>query len=136
MKQELAKPHFGLHITVDAYGCDSKVLNSNAKSVQFLNALVRQLQMKKLIEPVVVQAAANDKKDPGGYSGFVIIQESHISIHTFPKRKFISIDLYSCTDFNTRDAQAFVKKYYGAKSLEVNIVVRGKRYPMKDIIGA
>ena len=134
MKQELSKPHFGLHITVDAYGCDSKVLNSNTKSVQFLNSLVRQLGMKKLIEPVVVEASANDKKDPGGISGFVMIQESHISIHTFPKRKFISIDCYSCTDFDTRAAQAFIKQFYAAKSLEVNTVIRGKRYPMKDLV--
>ena len=134
MKQELAQPHFGLHLTVDAYGCDEKTLNNRAKSTKFLNTLVAQLGMRKLIEPVVVHAVANDKKDPGGYSGFVMIQESHISIHTFPKRKFISIDLYSCTDFNTRTAQDYIKEFYAAQSLETNTIIRGKRYPMKNIV--
>jgi len=90
--------------------------------------------MKKLLQPVLVKAKANDKKDPGGYSGFVMIQESHLSVHTFPKRQFVSIDAYSCTDFDYRDAIGFAKAFFRAGSIETNVIVRGKKYPMSNVI--
>jgi len=49
------------------------------------------------------------KKDPGGWSGFVIIAESHISIHTFPARRFVSIDVYTCKNGLKKD---FIIFYY------------------------
>ena len=33
---------------------------------------------------------------PYGVSGVVVIQESHLSIHTWPERKFAAIDIFTC----------------------------------------
>lgn len=52
--------------------------------------------MTALSATEVYYAASNDKKGPGGWSGFAVIQESHISIHTFPERGFLSADVYTC----------------------------------------
>lgn len=89
--------------------------------------------MKRLIPPYVVRAPGNGKKDPGGYSGFVIIQESHISIHTFPARRFISIDVYSCKDFKVSPVISFFRRAFGIRKIEQNLVVRGKEYPVQDL---
>jgi len=35
-----------------------------------------------------------------GYSSFVMIAESHISIHTFPELRYASFDCYSCKGFD------------------------------------
>lgn len=130
----LKKPHFGLHITLDGYKCNYEILNNLKAVFDFLNSAVRELGMKKLLEPRVVSAKANFKKDPGGYSGFVMIQESHISIHTFPKRRFVSIDVYSCTDFDYKLMIKFTKEFFQIKSVETNVIIRGRRYPFKDLI--
>lgn len=89
--------------------------------------------MKRLIPPYVVAAPANGKKDPGGWSGFVIIQESHISVHTFPARRFVSIDVYSCKMFNPRLAISFFRRVFGIRKIETNLVARGKEYPLANI---
>lgn len=89
--------------------------------------------MTRLIPPYVVAAPANRKKDPGGYSGFVIIQESHMSVHTFPARRFVSIDVYSCKKFSPRPVVAFFRRVFGIRKVETNLVVRGKEYPQADI---
>ena len=60
--------------------------------------------MHKLIEPIVVEVGQLSDKDPGGLSGYVLIAESHISIHTFPLRGFVSADVYTCQ--NSLDARA------------------------------
>ena len=46
-------------------------------------------------------------KSGGGVSGFVLIAESPISIHTFVERYYVNIDIFSCKSFDadqvTRD---------------------------------
>ncbi len=126
--------HFGEHITLDGYGGSAELLNDEALVKRLLNELPKELGMNALIEPLVVFAPENDLKDPGGWSGFVIIAESHISIHTFPKRGFISADVYTCQ--NGLD-QEKIKRYFidlfDLKDLEVNFVIRGTKYPEKNI---
>ena len=68
--------------------------------------------MHAINEPVVVEVGPKNRKDPGGLSGFVMIAESHISFHTFPKRGFVTIDVYTCqneldTDKLTREFTDF-----------------------------
>ena len=133
IEKELKKPHFGLHLTFDGYGCNPRILNSRAAAERFLNLLARDLKMRKLLGPKVVYTPGNDSKDPGGFSGFLIIQESHFSVHTFPKRRFVSIDVYSCRDFDCREASRFIKKFFHARSAEVYIVVRGRQYPLRNL---
>lgn len=90
--------------------------------------------MRRLIPPYVVRAPANRKKDPGGWSGFVIIQESHISVHTFPARRFVSIDVYSCKDFNPAPVRRYFLRVFGIKKMENNLIVRGKDYPRYNLV--
>ena len=33
-------------------------------------------------------------------SGFVLIAESHITIHTFPERGYVNVDIFSCRAFD------------------------------------
>lgn len=131
---QLKKPHFGLHLTFDGYRCDPRVLGSPTEVKRFLRLLVRRLAMRRLFGPKVVQAPAVGKKDPGGYSGFVVIQESHVSVHTFPKRRFVSIDVYSCKDFNHERAISFIQKFFRTHAHETSLIIRGKRYPAGNLL--
>lgn len=132
--KEIKKPHFGLHLTLDGYGCDPQLLGDRTTVSRFLIVLAKKLHLNILFGPKVVFAPGNQRKDPGGYSGFVIIQESHFSVHTFPKRKFVSIDVYSCRDFDYKKAAAFIKNFFRVHSIEINVVVRGRKYPQKNLL--
>jgi len=125
--------NFGLHLTLDGYFCDFKKLNDFALVARSLAELPLRMRMHPLCPPYVVEAAGNDKKDPGGFSGFVMIQESHISVHTFPRRRFVSIDVYSCRNFNTTPVISYFRKVFGIRKVETNIVVRGTEYPHANI---
>lgn len=118
---------------MDGYFCDSRKLDNLATITAALTDLPKKMRMHLLIPPYVVHAGANGKKDPGGWSGFVMIQESHISIHTFPRRRFVSIDVYSCRNFKTAPAVSYFKKMFGIQKVEVNVIVRGQEYPMANI---
>lgn len=126
--------NFGVHLTIDGYQGDADSLNNMRLIFDALNHLPEKLGMKKLNPPYVVSAPPNNKKDPGGFSGFVMIAESHISIHTFPKKRFASIDIYTCRN---RLPEKFVlnyfKKIFKFKELETNFIKRGLKFPKANL---
>jgi len=126
--------HFGEHLMIDGYGGDFELLNSEAVVKRALDELPLVMGMNKLAPPVVYSAPDNGKKDPGGWSGIVVIAESHISVHTFPARGFVSIDVYTCQNgLDQERIKEYFKKAFKLNELEVNFVLRGKKYPLQNI---
>src|SRR3989344_8007317 len=122
--------HFGEHLTIDGYDGNPDKLDDKKLVLNCLIDLPTYLGMKALSEPQVFQAPDNGIKDPGGWSSFVVIMESHISIHTFPKRKFVSIDVYTCkNDLDTEKVKKFFIKAFDLKDTETNFIKRGTKYP-------
>ena len=125
---------FGEHLTIDGYCGNYDKLNDKNLVMKVLNDLPNLLGMKKLSNPEVYFAPDNDKKDPGGWSGFVVIAESHISIHTFPRRRFLSADVYSCkNDLNIDFILDYFSKTFELKNIEKNFINRGTLYPSENI---
>ena len=115
---------------LDGYEGDSALLNDKDLVLKCLNELPELLGMKKLSNPEIYWAAGNGQKDPGGWSGFVVIEESHISIHTFPGKRFVSADVYTCQNgLNTTYITDYFKKNFLLSDIESNFVKRGTRYP-------
>lgn len=94
----------------------------------FLNKLVEFLGMHKQSEPVVVRTDHDKFPDKRGLSAWVPLVESGIQIHTLTLKDFITIDIYSCRDFDKDLVRDFVKSYFSAKELEEHYVLRGMRY--------
>ncbi len=127
--------HFGEHITIDGYEGNPKKLDSKRIVKSALKDLVKELHMRALKQPIVVHAGDNHVKDPGGWSGFVMIAESHISIHTFPKRRFLSADVYTCKNgMDMEYVVDFFKKRFELQDVETNFVKRGLRYPEHNLV--
>lgn len=125
---------FGVHLTLDGYGGNPEKLNDPELVKKSLNEVIDKLGMEKLTEPVVKYAEPRNMKDSGGYSGFVVIVESHISIHTFPKKKFVSIDAYTCKDEMNKDLVVeYFKEVFELEETEVQFFRRGLKFPMQDL---
>jgi S-adenosylmethionine decarboxylase len=121
--------NFGVHLTIDGYKGDREKLNNFELIYNLLNQLPGEISMQKLMPPYVIIAPPVTQKDQGGISGFIIIAESHISIHTFPEKGFISIDVYTCK--NEMDSDKIVnyfKDVFNLKEIEVNIIKRGTKF--------
>ncbi|MEX2007785.1 MAG: adenosylmethionine decarboxylase [Candidatus Levyibacteriota bacterium] len=126
--------HFGEHLTIDGYGGDKNLLDNKDVVLGILGNLPKELGMRILREPEVVYAPDNDLKDPGGWTGFVVIAESHMSIHTFPLRGFVSIDVYTCKNgMDTDFILKYLKEKFDLKDIESNFIKRGTRYPGENI---
>lgn len=130
-----SETHFGEHLMLDAYGGSEVHLRNEDAVRACLSDLPARLGMTILAEPKVHWAQPNGIKDPGGWSGVVIIAESHISIHTFPDRKFASIDVYTCRNgIPVQEVLDFFVERFGFSDLETNFVKRGTRYPAENLV--
>ncbi len=127
--------NFGVHMMLDGYNGDEKLLNSMELVYKALHDLPYKIKMRPLMPPYVVHAPPMSKKDSGGFSGFVMIAESHISIHTFPKRKFVSIDVYTCKNKIAIVTVAdYFKKIFKLRDVEIQVARRGLKFPKHDLV--
>ena len=115
----------GSHLTLDCLGCTGSILKDADELRTFLEKLVFVLGMRKLMDPVLVRCENKlNSWDQGGISSFVMIAESHISIHTFPEAGLVTADVYSCKPFDTEGAISMFKKVFVAKEIKTQIIKR------------
>lgn len=110
---------------IDGHKCDNKRLGNYELVFKLLDSMPKQLKMTKVTMPYVIKWKDKGSKVEG-ITGFVIIAESHISIHTFPQTSYITADIYSCKEFNTKKATELIVKAFKIKEVEINLVKRGK----------
>ena len=97
--------------------------------------LPEKISMQKMCDPLVEISDGNNQKDPGGVTGIVLIKQSHISIHTFSKRRFVSVDVYTCTDDLDVDfIIQYIKDNFKLEDVETHHIKRGTRYPAQNIV--
>lgn len=126
---------FGVHLTIDGYMGDYKLLNDMSIVFKLLNELPEKIGMHKMMPPYVVYSPPLSKKDSGGYSGFVMIVESHISIHTFPGKRFVSIDVYTCKNrLPVQFVVDYFKDAFKLEETEVHEIRRGQKFPENDLV--
>lgn len=121
--------HFGEHITIDGYGGSVILLNDEILVTSILNELPSLIGMRILAPVKVYFAKGNSAKDLGGWTGVVIIEESHISIHTFPMSSFVSIDVYTCQNgLNVGFIKNYFVKNFALTEIEINFIKRGTKF--------
>ncbi len=84
-----AVEQFGVHLMIDGYDADPIRLADRFLLEALLRDLPDHMGMHRISEAVIVEVGPKNRKDPGGISGFVMIAESHFSLHTFPARRLL-----------------------------------------------
>lgn len=115
----------GFHLTLDGFGCQSKHLGDLDTVYQFLERTPDLIGMKKLMPPYVLRYTAPHDPDEWGVTGFVVVAQSHVAIHTYPERGYLALDIYSCEEFDLEDAILYARELFGAKEMVVNYLDRG-----------
>jgi S-adenosylmethionine decarboxylase len=125
---------FGPHLLLDGYGCDKERLTDLNLIYRVLEELPARIGMTKIMPPYVFKYSGLKPED-WGLSGFVLIAESHVSIHTFPEKNYASVDIFSCRAFDTEFAVEYLKSTFGMTRVECKVLDRGTEFP-KDLSSA
>jgi S-adenosylmethionine decarboxylase len=117
-----------MHLTIDGFGGDRERLSSETLVRSLLDRFPGEIRMTKISEPHV-QRYVGDKPEDWGVSGFVIIAESHIAVHTFPERGYVWVDIFSCKAFEAPAAVEIVVDEFGLSRVKTDVHERGLEYP-------
>lgn len=119
---------FGQHLMMDAYGCEKNKLTDINYIYDFLSNYPSKIKMTKIMPPYVFRYSGLKPED-WGLSGFVLIAESHISIHTFPEKLYLTLDIFSCKPFNQQKAVEDIKRFFSIARAEIKNLERGLEFP-------
>lgn len=114
------KPHFGRHYLVDFKDCDPATIERvTATRAIFLEA-AREAKATLLGELF-------HQFEPVGVSGVLLIAESHISVHTWPEDRFVSVDIFTCGEEMDPDiAIEVMTRGFRAAQVDVRVHLRGR----------
>lgn len=126
---------------LDCYGCEKDKLNDVALVHNFLNSFPEKIKMTKVAEPQVFKYNAKNAGE-WGVSGVVLIAESHISIHTFPEKEHVFVDIFSCKKFDTDLAKEEIMKVFAATDHDEKVIDHAFHIskkapdPQMDLVGS
>lgn len=126
---------FGPHLTLDLSECNPHKLSDLSYIYNLLDELPDVISMHKITPPYTFIYRPTKNPSEWGVSGFVIIAESHISIHTFPDRGHAFVDIFSCKQFDIHKAMNYVVSSLEARKADRKLSGRGKEYP-REVLAA
>ena len=106
---------------LEGYGGDLGKLDDLKLIKNILDFLPGELGLNKISEPLVVRCNAGDES---GISGVILMAESHISIHTYSKKNFAVMDLFSCKEFDVDKVIKILKNKFEFEKINKRLVVR------------
>jgi S-adenosylmethionine decarboxylase len=115
-----------VHLMLEVYNCDRDLLCNEPLIRRVLDEYPGRVEMEK-VSPVHLYQIETSNPLDAGLSGFVVIAQSHISLHAWPEYGEVDIDICSCKEFSQEDAIAFAKEMFGSDDVEAHFVVRGNR---------
>ncbi|HEU4758788.1 MAG TPA: S-adenosylmethionine decarboxylase [Dehalococcoidia bacterium] len=117
-----------MHVIIDGFGGDPDQLDDENVVRAVLERYPTELGMTKIAPPTVVRYRGSKPED-WGVSGYVMIAESHISMHTFPERRLIWADVFSCKEFDAAPIVEDLKRQFRLREMDVNMIPRGLEAP-------
>ena len=120
-----------MHLVIDGFRGDTTKMWDVEWVREFLFECPNNLSMTRITEPKVLEYTA-PKAEDSGVSGFVIIAESHISIHTFPHRNYVNIDIFSCRPFDHQRALEDAKSLFELEEVKTWLLDRGLEWLDED----
>ena len=101
-------------------------LSNEALVRRALDEYPARVGMEK-VSPVHLYHIETSNPLDAGISGFVVIAQSHTSLHAWPEYGEVDIDICSCKEFSQEEAIAFAREMFQTDDVEAHFVVRGNR---------
>jgi S-adenosylmethionine decarboxylase len=108
----------GRHLLAEFYLCDGATLDDLDSTRECMLAAVR------LIGGTVLGEMFH-RFTPHGVSGVVLMAESHLAVHTWPERRYVAMDVYTCGGLDPFPGVAHVARCLQAEQHRVQEIVRG-----------
>ncbi len=114
MNSNLAKNIFRKRLIIE--GLFQKEIKSEDFVDSFLRRLSQELEMTIIAGPFISSATGKSVPLHDGFEGTLVWAESGVSTYVWTNSNFATVDIYSCKQFDTKQAIDFVIKEFDMKN--------------------
>ena len=117
----------GLHLIADLYRCNpAQPLMIECERLEAL--CVEECRAAGLTPLGAYFYQFRDERgEPAGVTGTVVLAESHLAIHTWPEYGYAAVDVFTCGDIiQPEDALNYLKEAFGAGQVSTMEMKRGQ----------
>jgi S-adenosylmethionine decarboxylase len=108
----------GTHLVVEYSGCDRRLLDHEAAVASLLEKAAESIG-------ATIIARVFHRFRPSGVTGFVMLADSHLTIHTWPEAGYASVDLYTPRVRDPLRAHPVLVEGLRAQESQILVVNRG-----------
>jgi S-adenosylmethionine/arginine decarboxylase-like enzyme len=109
---------FGWHAVINLRECDASRLDSESEIANWVTGLVIEIGMKAYGDPRIDHFGHADPVT-AGYTCVQLIETSSITAHFSPYLRTAYVDVFSCQEFDVRQAARFTQQAFRAGSANV-----------------
>lgn len=109
----------GRHVLLELYQCPVELLKAGDELEGFMKAAAERMG-------ATVVTSNFHQFSPYGISGVVIIQESHLTLHTWPEHQYAAVDIFTCGEIDLEAGIEHLIEAFQAKSADWKLYERGK----------
>ncbi len=126
----------GKHLVIDVLTKKPDKLSDKKFTRKFFKIIIKEIEMKAVLPIILYQFPSliknkknvkeeeKKKKGKGGITAFCILEESHISCHSWPEENYVAYDIYSCRNFDEKKVIKLLYKYLPIKNLTFKVIMR------------
>jgi S-adenosylmethionine decarboxylase len=111
--------YLGKHVLLDIWNCEAGSLTIMRSASYVLR------HAAELSGATVLNDSWHHFGDGHGYTGVVILAESHISIHTWPEKNFAAIDIFYCGNCDPNKSIPYILDMFKPTKYNIEIYTRG-----------
>lgn len=105
------------------------ISNCNSEKISYLSSIKALMEdLVKTFNLSVLNSSYNQFA-PHGVTGVLLLEESHLSIHTWPENGYMAVDLFSCKEIDSiNEFKSIMQKHVGSEiHVETTYVDRGAK---------
>ncbi len=109
----------GIEWLLEIFGCPEETLRSREALADLFQAIISEMKLRPIGDPLWHRFP-----DPGGMTGFWLLKESHLAIHTFPEFRSACLNLFCCSERSPMDWETVLRRILGAAEIRIREYVR------------
>ncbi len=109
----------GCEWVVDATGCEPATLTSLPGLESLFDDLIKSMDLHPAAKPQWKRF-----EGAGGITGLVLLEESHLAVHTFPEHGSLCLNLFCCRKREGWNFMRELMQRFGAKMVQVRYLER------------
>ncbi len=116
----------GKHVIIDLYDVEPNLM-ANINNNDILTNKWNNLLKEQLTNANVncLNISWHNFDYDGAFTALYLLSESHLSIHTWPEKKYIALDIFTCGDSDIDLITNFMIQYFNPGKKEIKKICRG-----------